>query len=181
LPAPGQEERLAMREQARAEGFGQGQGEGRAAALAQWESRLGTLADALAGAARGLAARRVELAAELERELPRLVLLLARKVLHQELAVAGTAAQTAIRGVAERLAGLGRPVVVRLAPSEAEAFEAWRRVQADPALDGRHVRLEPDAGLGPGDWMLDDGEGLVDGRVESQIEEAWRLLSETLR
>ncbi|MEK7371571.1 MAG: hypothetical protein AAB265_08955, partial [candidate division NC10 bacterium] len=58
----------AFREQARAEGMLQGQAEGRASAVASWESRLAALAESLAAAARGLLGRRIELAAEVERQ-----------------------------------------------------------------------------------------------------------------
>ena len=170
----------ALREQARAEGLMQGQAEGRAAAQTEWESRLAALAESLAAAARGLLGRRIELAAEVERQLPKLALLLTRKVLHQELAHSDVAAQTVIRGVAERLAGLGRPVVVRLAPPLAEAFDAWRR-QSGAQTPEQHIRVEADPTLGPGDWLLDEGDSLVDGRIESQLDQAWRLLSEVLR
>ena len=158
----------------------QGQAEGRAAAQTEWESRLAALAESLAAAARGLLGRRIELAAEVERQLPKLALLLTRKVLHQELAHSDVAAQTVIRGVAERLAGLGRPVVVRLAPPLAEAFDAWRR-QSGAQTPEQHIRVEADPTLGPGEWLLDEGDSLVDGRIESQLDEAWRLLSEVLR
>ena len=170
----------ALREQARAEGLMQGQAEGRAAAQTEWESRLAALAESLAAAARGLLGRRIELAAEVERQLPKLALLLTRKVLHQELAHSDVAAQTVIRGVAERLAGLGRPVVVRLAPPLAEAFDAWRR-QSGAQTPEQHIRVEADPTLGPGEWLLDEGDSLVDGRIESQLDQAWRLLSEVLR
>jgi len=171
----------ALRAEARAEGLMQGQAEGRAAAQTEWESRLAALAESLAAAARGLLGRRIELAAEVERQLPKLALLLTRKVLHQELAHSDVAAQTVIRGVAERLAGLGRPVVVRLAPPLAEAFDAWRRSQSGAQTPEQHIRVEADPTLGPGEWLLDEGDSLVDGRIESQLDEAWRLLSEVLR
>ena len=159
----------------------QGQAEGRAAAQTEWESRLAALAESVAAAARGLLGRRIELAVEVERQLPKLALLLTRKVLQQELAHSDVAAQTVIRGVAARLAGLGRPVVVRLAPPLAEAFEAWRLSQPAGEPGARHVRVQADPTLGPGDWLLDEGDSLVDGRIESQLDEAWRLLSEVLR
>ncbi|OGK76198.1 MAG: hypothetical protein A2X53_07215 [Candidatus Rokubacteria bacterium GWA2_70_23] len=171
----------ALRAEARAEGLMQGQAEGRAAAQTEWESRLAALAESLAAAARGLLGRRIELAAEVERQLPKLALLLTRKVLHQELAHSDVAAQTVIRGVAERLAGLGRPVVVRLAPPLAEAFDAWRRSQSGAQTPEQHIRVEADPTLGPGEWLLDEGDSLVDGRIESQLDQAWRLLSEVLR
>jgi flagellar biosynthesis/type III secretory pathway protein FliH len=43
------------------------------------------------------------------------------------------------------------------------------------------VRVEPDPELGPGDWVLQTADGFLDGRVESQLEEAWRLITELPR
>ena len=95
-----------MRQQARAEGLDVGLREGRAARA----RRMGGSPRARRRVPRGgharLLAARVELAAEVERQLPRLLFALARKVIHQELSVSQTAAQTVMRGIAERLAGL---------------------------------------------------------------------------
>ena len=140
----------------------QGRAEGRAAAQTEWESRLAALAESLAAAARGLLGRRIELAAEVERQLPKLVLLLTRKVLHQELAHSDVAAQTVIRGVAERLAGLGRPVVVRLAPEFREDLG-----------EGQEAFVKRAGFPGPGDGPLRVGHaGLRPARAQVHVGEA---------
>jgi len=180
-PARGAEEVEALRQRARAEALEAGIREGRAMAYREWTGRLDGLARALEEAARRLLASRIELAAEVERQLPKLLLTLTRKVIHQELAQSQTAAQTVIRGLSERLAGCDRPVVVRLAPQMAEAFEGWRRSEDGARVLGSGVRVEPDAELGPGEWVLQTGDGFLDGRVESQLEEAWRLIAELPR
>jgi flagellar biosynthesis/type III secretory pathway protein FliH len=36
--------------------------------------------------------------------------------------------------------------------------------------------VEPDDTLGAGEWLIETGDGFLDGRVESQLEEAWRFL-----
>jgi flagellar biosynthesis/type III secretory pathway protein FliH len=175
------EEVEALRERARAEGFQTGIREGRAMAHAEWAGRLERVVRSLDEAALALLASRVELAAQVERQLPKLLLALARKVIHQELTVSQTAAQTVIRGLSERLAGCERSVVVRLNPQMLDAFEGWRRSEEGERPPGPGVRVEPDAALGPGEWVLQTDDGFLDGRVESKMEEAWRLLEELPR
>ena len=172
------EDVAAAREHARAEGFAAGVAEGRTAAYTEWSERLGALAAALEGAAREFQGQRVELAAEVDRQLPRAVFSLCRRILHAELAVADTAARTIIRSLTGRLAGFDNAVAVRLSPRMLEALEAWQRSAAAPSAGGLGLRIEPDAGLGPGEWLVETRDGFLDGRVESQLEEAWKLVSE---
>lgn len=160
----------ALRARARAEAFEAGAREGRAASLAEWAARLSALAESLDEAGRRLTACREGFVAEADRQLPRLLLLLARKVLQRELATPAAAVETLVRVVAERIAGCDRPVAVRLSPADAEAFHA--------ACGTRGVRVDADPALGAGEWVLETGEGFLDGRIESQLEEAWRLLAE---
>lgn len=166
----------ALRERVRAEAAARGGAEGRATAQAEWGGRLAAVAGALEQAGRALIARRIELAAEIERQVPRLLGLLVRKVLQRELAASDTPTRTVLRTLTERLASHDRPVVVRLSPADLEALEACRH-----ATDGAGsvaVRFEPDPTLAPGDWVVDTGDGFLDGRIESQLEEAWSRLEE---
>lgn len=180
-PALAVKEAETLRARARAEGLTAGIREGRAAAHAEWAGHLESVVRSLEEAARALLASRVELAAQVERQLPKLLLELARKVIHQELTISETAAQTVIRGLAERLAGCARAVVVRLNPQMVDAFEGWRRSEDAERLAGPGVAVKPDPTLGPGEWVLQTDDGFLDGRVESQLEEAWRLLDELPR
>lgn len=170
-PAPAAARRRALEEQARREGFEAGRREGRAAAGAAWSAELGRLAAALEGAGQALEARRAELAAAVEAALPRLVLGLARRVIAGELADGGAAARRVIAEIGRRLAGPGGAVAVRLSPADAEAFEAWRASLADPGPAAR-LRVEADRALAPGDWLLETGDGFLDGRVETALEAA---------
>jgi flagellar biosynthesis/type III secretory pathway protein FliH len=171
------EDTTALREHARGEGFAVGIAEGRAAAHAEWTERLAALAAALERAARELEAQRVELAAEVDRQLPRAVFSLCRRILHAELSVADTATRTIIRSLSGRLSGLESAMAVRLSPQMLEAFEAWHRsAAAQPS--GASFRVEPDPGLGPGEWLVETRDGFLDGRIESQLEEAWKLVAE---
>lgn len=168
----------ATREHGRAEGFAAGIAEGRAAAYTEWSDRLAALAAALEGAARDVQAQRVELAAEVDRQLPRAVFSLCRRILHAELSVADTATRTIIRSLSGRLAGFESGMAIRLSPQMLDAFETWRRTAAAPPSGATAFRVEPDPGLGPGEWLVETRDGFLDGRIESQLEEAWKLVSE---
>ena len=177
-PAPPAATVERAREQARAEGLEAGRVDGRAQALAEWAPRLAGLAADLEAAARALVAKRIELAAEVDRVLPRLVFSLARKVLHGELSQPETPLRTAVRAVSERLAACDRPVALRLSPEAAAALGAARQSATDPEFTSLALRVDPDPTLGPGDWLLETEDGFLDGQVEAQLEAAWRLWEE---
>lgn len=168
----------ALRERVRSEAFETGFREGRAAAYEEWTLRLAEAAASLERAGQLLLAQRAELAAELDRHLPRVLLLLVRKVIQRELALEDSAEAAVIRKLTERLAGWEEPVAVRLNPRAAEAVEAWRERQGHASGATQAVRIEADTTLGPGDWLLETRDGFLDGRIESQLEEAWRLMTE---
>lgn len=176
---PGLRDLDVLRQRVQTEAVEAGRRQGYEAARAEWDARLGALAEALAGAARALEAQRVELAAEVERRLLRLLFLLARKVLQSELASTDTAARTVIRAVSARLAG-AEAVALRVNPALLDTLEAWRRDGPEPAGALAGVRFEADPTLAPGDWVLETRDGFLDGRVESQLEVAWARLTELL-
>jgi flagellar biosynthesis/type III secretory pathway protein FliH len=168
----------ALRERARREAFEAGQHEGRAAAYEEWTLRLAEAAASLERAGQLLLAQRAELAVELDRQLPRVLLLLARKVIPREGALEDSAEGAVIRKLTERLAGWEEPVAVRLNPRAAEALEAWRAQPGQATAAVQAVRIEADASLAAGEWQVETRDGFLDGRIESQLEEAWRLLTE---
>jgi flagellar biosynthesis/type III secretory pathway protein FliH len=153
----------------------EGAREGREAAFREWTERLAAACAALEAADRELVAHREAVAAGVGREAVRLVLLLARKIMRRELALAATGTEAVVEAVAERLAGGGTAVAVRLDPATAKAFETWRR---ETAAAGR-VRVEADPRLTSGDWIIETHDGFLDGRLASQLEEAWRLVEES--
>lgn len=178
-PARGGEQDLgSVRERARREAFEAGQREGRAAAYEEWTLRLAEAAASLERAGQLLLARRAELAAELDRQLPRVLLLLARKVIQREVALEDSAEGAVIRKLTERLAGWEEPVAVRLNARAAGALEAWRAQPGQATAAMQAVRIEADASLAAGEWLVETRDGFLDGRIESQLEEAWRLLTE---
>ena len=163
-------------EKIRREAFETGAREGRAAAYAEWTGRLREVADALEQATRLLLTRRTELTEELDRGLPRLAFALARRVIEREVTGDDPAVAAVCRALGERLLGKDEPIAVRLHPRAAETFEAWRRQDLIPAA--RVVAITADPGLAPGDWLLETRDGVLDGRVDSQLDEAWRLVVE---
>lgn len=167
-----------LRERVRSEAFETGAREGRAAAYEEWTVRLANVVTSLERAGQLLLAQRAELAAEVDRQLPRVLLLLVRKVIQRELALEDSAEAAVIRKLTERFAGWEEPVAVRLSPRAAEAVEAWRGEPGHAAGPAPAVRIEADVSLGPGDWLVETRDGFLDGRIESQLEEAWRLMTE---
>jgi len=153
----------------------EGAREAREAAFRDWSERLASVSAALESAARELAAHRAAVGAEVERETARLVMILGRKIMQRELTLAATGSDAVIRVVAERLASTDAAVAVRLDPATADAFAAWRRETAA----ARGVRVEADPGLASGDWVIETRDGFLDGRLASQLEEAWRLIEES--
>jgi flagellar biosynthesis/type III secretory pathway protein FliH len=165
----------ALYERARREGLEAGQRQGRSDAVAAAAPRLTAAVTALEAAAHALEARRAELAAELAAALPRIVLGLVERVLRREIAAEAPGA-VAARAVAARLAGLGAPVGVRVSPAAAEALAELMRADRAPAA--ARVTIERDPVLGDADWVLDTGEGLLDGRLDTVLEELTRRLTE---
>jgi len=146
----------------------------REALLNEWSERLAAVSAALEAAERELATHRAAVAADVARETARLVMLLAGKVMQREISLAATGSDAMIRVVAQRLASADAAVAVRLDPATAAAFEAWRQETATAT----RVRVEADPALASGDWVIETRDGFLDGRLASQLEEAWRLIEE---
>lgn len=177
LPPPSAaDEARAAREAARLDGLAQGREEGRTQALAEWAPRLAALAAGLEQTVATARAERERLAAELTDMLPRVVVQLTRKVIERELALGDDALRAAIETVARRLA-MGGASGVRLAPDVAAALDAWRRAGGGAAAL-TDVTIHPDESLTRGDWIIETDGGFLDGRLATQLEEAWRLLTE---
>jgi flagellar biosynthesis/type III secretory pathway protein FliH len=147
-----------------------GRAEGEAALRARWAPRLAEAIRALEGAARDLERERAALATALLDRVPVLVATLARKVLHRELPTAEACARATLQAVLARAATLPGVARVRVAPQVLEALAA------EGVATG--VRLEPDPALSGADWILETDDARLDGRLEAQLDEAWRLLSE---
>lgn len=186
-PAPSPEVRraelaaelAALRERTRAEAFAAGReagrGEGRTQAYADHAARLLAAAAAVEAAADEVRRRGEAAGAALEVALPRLAFVLAEKILGRALGDVTAAAESVVRDVAARIADGAAAIAVRVSAETLATLDAARGDAAAP-LAG--VRLVADPALGPGDWVLETRDGFFDGRVETQLAEAWRRLED---
>jgi flagellar biosynthesis/type III secretory pathway protein FliH len=66
---------------------------------------------------------------------------------------------------------------VRLAPDVAQALRAWVETSERRAALHR-VTIHADETFARGDWVIETESGFLDGRLDTQLTEAQRLLSE---
>ena len=170
-PLPPTEEEI--RAQARADSAIQGLVEGRAEGLEQAAAEIAALKSVLENAAATLTARAEALAVEVEQALPTIITVVLRKVLNHALADDAVASALA-RTVAARFEAQGTPVVLRLAPATVLLLDAMTMTTATPS-----VRIEADATLGRGDWVVEPPDGLFDGRLDAQLDEVLRHLRDS--
>ncbi|MGN2247595.1 FliH/SctL family protein [Frateuria sp. GZRR35] len=148
----------ALEHQAREEGHAAGLAQGLAEARAQGREQLARLASICEQAARPLEA----LDAAVEQELAQLAMLVARRVIAQELAARPELIAQAVRQAAAALPAATRELRVRLHPDdlalmrELEATETHWQLVADPALKR-------------GDCLLDSERSRLDARVETRL------------
>jgi len=114
-----------------------------------------------------------------EKEMLRLVLAVAEKVIHREASLQADVIlhvlRNAMRSVVDR-----EGMKIRLNPRD---FRHIMEVKQDflQSIDGvRNVLFEEDAGIGPGGAMIETSFGEVDARLEQQIEEIRNALEERL-
>ncbi|UGB38782.1 FliH/SctL family protein [Frateuria soli] len=148
----------ALERQARQEGHAAGLAQGLAEARAQGRERVARLESICEQAARPLAS----LDAAVEQELAQLAMLVARRVIAQELATHPELIMQAVRQAAAALPAATRELRVRLHPDdlalmrELDAAEPNWQLVADPALDR-------------GDCLLENERSRLDARVETRL------------
>jgi flagellar assembly protein FliH len=172
-------EREKIRERARQEGYERGLAEGRDAAAAQERERLAReaapLGDVLRAAARGVAERRAELLAEAERELLRLSVRIAEKIVKAE---AASGPRVTLENV-RRAAGLAvrrRELLIRVNPEDVAALETFLPELRRELVDLVDARIEADPAVARGGAVVATPEGAVDARLRTQLDEIEREL-----
>jgi flagellar biosynthesis/type III secretory pathway protein FliH len=161
------EERDRIREEARREGLERGRAEASSAELLQAR-------DLLRRAAEELRAKSVEVAAAAERDLVRLALAIAGKIVKREVAAGGVAPANVRRAV-ELLAGR-RSVVIRIHPDDLSAIEAVIPDLRREFADLREVAIEGSDAVGRGGCIVATREGSVDATIAAQLEDLERGL-----
>ncbi len=172
-------EREKIREQARRDGFEAGLAEGREAAAKAERARLGLEAAPLAGllrsAAQAVEARRAELAAGAERDLLRLSVRIAEKIVKAEVESGRRVAPENLRR-AVALAVRRGELRVRLHPADLAMVDAFLPELRRELGDLGHVGLEADEAVERGGVVVVTAEGRVDAQLRTQIEEIERGL-----
>ena len=109
-----------------------------------------------------------------EKDVVQLSLLIAKRILHRELAVDDSALTALARVVFERLARAEEYVVVVHPRFAAALGSALRGNQI-----GR-VRIEPDPACAPGTFTVRTPDGLIDASIDAQLDEIGRGLTDRL-
>jgi flagellar assembly protein FliH len=114
---------------------------------------------------------------ESEEDLLRLAVMVARKIVQQEIAqepaILASIIAAAVGGCTER-----DRVVVRLNPGDHAVVAANRQTFLAGLGDDAPITLTPDDGVGPGGCLVETATGTVDARIESQLDEIYRTLLE---
>jgi len=119
-------------------------------------------------------AMRPELRRSAERDVVQLALLIARRILHRELAVDENALEAIARVAFEHLAR-SESYRVTVHPRFASAVAS----AVPPAHAGR-VHIEPDPDCAAGTLVVHSSEGIIDASIETQFEEISRGLTDRL-
>lgn len=121
-----------------------------------------------------IVALRPEMRLLAERDVVKLALLIARRVLHRELTVDENALTAIARVAFDRLTRT-ESYCITVHPRFAQAIAA-----ALPGNLSSRVRIEPDPNAAPGTLIIHSPEGVIDASVEAQLEEISRGLADRL-
>jgi len=120
--------------------------------------------------------RRIE---ESESEIIRLVLAIARKVVHAEALCNENLVFQNLSEVLKNVAGR-EAVVVRLNPKDAERMLDAQRDLLEKFPEMKHLSFEPDDSIARGGAVIETNFGDLDARLEAQLEKLERSMMETL-
>ena len=157
-PQPTVRELEALERQAREEGYAAGHAEGLAAARQQMDERLARL-DALYAAA---ALPLQMLDEQTERELARLAIVVARRVIVHELQLSPGSIAQAVRQAAKALPAATRQLRVHVHPDDLLLLRELGTAET-------HWQLFADPALARGDCLLDSEHSRLDARVETRL------------
>lgn len=114
---------------------------------------------------------------ESEEDLLKLAVMIARKVIQQELAqnprILSRIVAAAVGACSER-----DRVVVHLNPNDYAMVATDRQAFLGALGEEGQLSLVPDDGIGPGGCLVETGTGTVDARIEAQLDELYRALLE---
>ncbi|KZC20496.1 MULTISPECIES: FliH/SctL family protein [Rhodanobacter] len=157
-PQPTVRELAALEQQAREEGFAAGHAEGAAAAQQLLSQRMAELDALYDAAARPLQA----FDEQTGQELARLAMIVAQRVIAQELQLSPALVVQAVRHAADALPAATRELRVHLHPADLTLLR-------ESGVAETHWQLLADATLARGDCRLESERSRLDARVETRL------------
>lgn len=170
-PPPGiSEEEVAQRVR---DGYEKGFEEGKR----QAERGLANVFRALREAVEDLDGLRDQVLRESEEDLLKLAVMIARKVIHQEIAtdrmILAKIVAAAVSSASER-----EDIVIRLNPEDHRLVAAHKHLYLNGFNDDRLLDLKSDDSVTPGGCIVDTAMGEIDARTDAQLDEIFRRLLE---
>lgn len=143
----------------------------------QAERGLANVFKALRDAVEELSLLREHVLRESEEDLLKLAVMIARKVIHQEIAVdrliLAKIVSAAVSGASER-----DEVVIRLNPEDHRLVSAHKHLYLGGCGDERLLEIKADDAIAPGGCIVDTATGEIDARPDAQVDEIFRRLLE---
>lgn len=156
-----------------ADAYSRGLEEGRR----QAERGLGNVFKALRDGVTSITGLRDRMLRDSEDDLLKLTIMVARKVIQQELALEQKVLANIINAALSTLTELDR-VTIRLNPTDYGAVNANRHIYLAGVGEETQIVLTPDENIEPGGCMVDTATGTVDARIEVQLDEIYRQFLE---
>jgi flagellar assembly protein FliH len=168
-------ERDRLRDEARREGLEQARREAFDEAAKKIEAETAFLGDLLRKAASAVDAKQAELAAEGERDLVKLALAIAAKIVKAAVVLERPVAEENLRRAVE-LTARRRELRVLLHPDDVARIDAYLPALRRDFSDVQAVVLDSDPSVAPGGVLVQTREGSVDATVAAQLDQIERGL-----
>ena len=164
------------RERVEREAYERGFAEGKSVAKAQAEAEAQPVMERLSRSLVEISSLRPKLRREAERDLVKLAIAIARRVLHRELTLDPESLEGLIKVALEKLESreLCR---VRVHPDQQEVIHSL----LERFSNARTVELIPDKTLNPGDVLLETMHGTIDASVDAQLSEIERGFADRIQ
>jgi len=168
-------ERDRIREEARREGLEQARVEAAAIERERGAAEVAAASDLLKRSAEALEAKRAELVAAAERDLVKLALAIAEKIVKREVKISEGIAVANVRRAIE-LSASRQEVKILVHPEDLSAVEAFLPGLRREFADVLGVAVEDSDAVGRGGCVVSTREGSVDATIAAQLKEIERGL-----
>ncbi len=159
--------------------FDAGYRAGRADADAAAEERLGTAIAALTTAAAVVTENETRYLGALEDNLALMAVCVARQIIAREVRTSPDITTDLIRGAVAEFP-VGEALRIRVNPLDLSALAVAKEGTAVKIAPGREIAWVPDSRVIAGGCVIEGRERIIDGRVDTAIERAYRRLTNTV-